>query len=144
MNRIVGRLQAQLVLVLRLQRLQLGVRVLVLPLHHLLLEDLVLFAALQLLLWYRLLQLEPLQLGRTQLRLGRLALRLVALICLHGRVQLLQDPQNLLVRLKRNLPALAVDPRAVLYHRLQPPHQLRRIDLGQDAVVLRQALGLRY
>lgn len=104
----VGCLQAQLVLVLRLEGLQSCIGVLVLAFENFLLDELVLFAAFQFLLGNALLQLHALVFGGAELLFRFLGLGLVRVVGFHVGVQLLQDAQYFDVCFEANFAALMV------------------------------------
>lgn len=108
---------------------------------HLLLDEAVLLGAGQLFRRNALLQLDALRLGEAQLALGGTHLTLVAVVRLHGGVQLVQHAQNLVVQLLAHLAAAPVDALHVLGDARQPRHQLRRVHVGQAGVVAAQRAG---
>lgn len=145
MNGGVCRLQAQYILISCFESFQTGIIELILPLLDLLLDELVLLGAGQLLRLVRhaLLQLEALGLGQAELALGDPHLALVAVVRLHGGVQLVQHPQDLLVQLLAHLAAAPVDALHVLSDARQPRHQLRRVHVRQAGVVAAQGARVR-
>jgi hypothetical protein len=105
-NGRIRRLQAQLIFIFGFQSLQSCIGVFVFALEHFLLDELVLFAALQLLFGYRLLDLDALIFGRTQLLFGLFAIGLVVVVRFHGGVQLLEHPEDFLVGFVANFATL--------------------------------------